>query len=274
VDALDWKRFYAEERRALGERGLDALLDAAPVVPLGAALIFPHTRATTSGALVAAVARALVAARVDRVVALGVLHGARRQDAPLVQRAKAGDRDALAELRRVHPPGGHASEEFSLDTFESLLLRAAHRAGTRAPEIVARYPFLVGAEPESLPGLDELARLAERYPVVATADPVHHGHGYGTPDPLDPAELATWRWARSAIEAQLDALQRHTWADFTRAATQARSDFTHTGPVLACLRPQAHFQITQLQLVDYADVLQAAPPTWVAGALIGVSPRP
>lgn len=43
------------------------------------------------------------------------------------------------------------------------------------------YPYLAGGKPEWLPGIDELARLADSAVIVSTADAFHHGVGYGDP---------------------------------------------------------------------------------------------
>ena len=278
MTARAWKAFYAAERARLGEAWLLDLIARAPEVALpdGGALVVPHTRLETSGASLAAAARALVRAGVDQVLALGVLHGAREADADEVARARAGDPAARRALRRVHGPGapgddGRADEEFSLDALGALVALAARAAGRPAPRIVARYPFLTGDTPAELPGLDELRRLrAGGAVVVATADPIHHGVGYGTPPEASrPAEApATEAWARAAIEAQLAALAAHRYDRFLEAAQAVRSDFRDTGPALAALldgprTPRLH----ALQLVDYADVLAAPRPTWVAAAL-------
>jgi hypothetical protein len=88
----------------------------------------------------------VIASGADRVLALGVLHGGRRIDAPLVAAARAGERHAVDQLRGVHHARGVASEEFSLDGLGTMLGLAARRAG-RSIEIIERYPFLVGADP-------------------------------------------------------------------------------------------------------------------------------
>ncbi len=280
MSAAEWRRFYAAERASLGEAGLAALLERAPRValPAGGALVFPHTRLSSSGELVAAVAAAVVASGADTVLALGVLHGAREADAAVVGRARAGDRDALDALRRVHGPGvsgdgGRWSEEFSLDGFTALIDLAARRAGARPPRVVARYPFFSGQDPASLPGMDELHAVAGRAALVATTDPVHHGVGYGTPagEAKDEREAATRDAARGWVEAQLAALASADYGGFARACAEHRSDFRDVGPALACIlhatggwRPA----LRELVLVDYSDVLRTPRPTWVAGALV------
>ena len=239
----------------------------------GGAIVIPHTRIEVTGDQIASAVMTVLASGVDRVLALGVLHGARRQDHERVAAARAGDADARAELRGVHDEDGLASEEFSLDGFVEMLDLASRRAG-RSIDVVRRYPFLVGDDPASVDGLDELERIvADGALLVATTDPIHHGHAYGTTpaECLDPDDAHTMTAARGAIEDQLTALADQRFTDFQRLAEQHRSDFRDTGPVLAHLVGRG-FESTvhDLALVDYAEVLDAADPSWVAGALVTV----
>jgi hypothetical protein len=139
--AADWKTFYAHEREKLGDVGIAERLDRAPDVslPAGGALVFPHTMLSVTGHLTAAVARAVVRSGADEVLALGVLHGGREGDADAVRRARSGDAQARAALRKVHE-GGDAvcAEEFSLDHFLAFLALAAAREGRPAPRVHAR----------------------------------------------------------------------------------------------------------------------------------------
>jgi hypothetical protein len=259
-----WKSFYARERSQID---LDALLDAAPALsfPERGALVFPHTRLSVSGALVASVAQAAARTRRD-VLALGVLHGARERDAERVRLARRGDPGALRELRGFHDEAGLASEEFSLDGFRALYERACRRDGI-APRLTARYPFLVGEHPEDLPGLRELPQEAI---VIGTADPIHHGKGYGTTESRDETSPETQSDARGRIEEQLSALARGAFGDFARLCSRDLSDFHDVGPLLAFLRPGAAWTLEDLILVDYSDVLGAPKPTWVAAGRIRV----
>jgi hypothetical protein len=274
--ASQWKAFYSDERARLGAAGLAELLDRSADVelPAAGALVFPHTMLSATGELTAAVARAVLRSGAHEVLALGVLHGGRDEDAQLVGRARSGDVLSRLTLRRVHHEGdATCAEEFSLDGFEALLHAAAAREGRKAPRVLARYPFLVGDDPGSLTGIHELAKLAERMPVVATADPLHHGAGYGAPVGQRRAEddESTRAWARACIEAQLDLLARGEWTAFARLAAEVRSDFGDAGPVLAHLlraRGAPRGEVLQLRLVDYAAALGAEAPSWVAGPLM------
>jgi len=217
---------------------------------------------------VASVAAAAARTRRD-VLALGVLHGGRERDADRVRSARSGDSAALRELRGIHEDSGLASEEFSLDGFRALYERACRREGI-APRLSARYPFLAGEHPEDLPGLQDLPRDAV---LVGTADPIHHGVGYGTTVVRDESSPDTIADARARIEEQLVALARGAFGDFARLCSRDLSDFRDVGPVLALLRPGAAWTLEDLALVDYSDVLSSARPTWVAGGRIRVQPR-
>ena len=235
-----WKEFYAREREGLD---LDALLDAAPGLefPERGALVFPHTRLAVTGRMVAAVARAAARARRE-VLAIGVLHGVRGPSG-------------------VHEETGLARDEFSLDGFRALYGRACAREGIPA-RLVARYPLEVGDCP------DDLRRLAETSLVVATADPIHHGVGYETPEARDESLAETMAYARARIEEQLGALARGDFSEFARICARDRSDFRNAGPVVAALFPRATWTLEDLTLVDYSDVLGCARPTWVAAGRI------
>jgi len=280
--AAQWKRYYAAERASLGDVGLLQRLDAAPlvVVPERGALVFPHTMASMTGHFTAAVAEAVLRSGADEVLAIGVLHGGREADADLVRRARAGDLDGRTRLRRVHTADDAlCAEEFSLDAFAAFLELASKRAAKKAPRLVARYPFLVGESPGDVPGIEEVTRLASRMPVVATADPMHHGAGYGTPESerRSGQEDATRAWARDCIQRQIELLCEGRWSAFAKLAADARSDFRDAGPALAhALRAAGEpgGEILELQLVDYAEALDAEGPTWVAAALARVSLRP
>jgi hypothetical protein len=270
--AYEWKQFYRAERARLGRATLLALLDASHPLEVGdgGAIVIPHTRIEVTGDQIAVAVSTVLASGADRGRALGVLHGARRTDRDRVAAARGGDAVARTALRGVHDEDGTAAEEFSLDAFVELLALAADRIGRRI-EVVRRYPFLVGDDPATLPGISELEGVvAAGALLVATTDPIHHGHAYGTPpdaclDPTDPNTLAV---ARSAIDDQLRALSDQRFADFARLAEQHRSDFRDTGPTLAHLvGPAFAYEVHDVALVDYSQALEAPTPSWVAGAL-------
>ncbi len=271
--AYDWKQFYNRERAGIGSAAMLALVDETKPLSLerGGALVIPHTRFEITGSQIATAVAAVLDSGADRVLALGVLHGARRCDSHQVGLARAGDSEARTALRGVHEEDGIAAEEFSLDGFVHLLDLAAKRRG-RSIEIIRRYPFLVGEDPASLPGVEGLQQIVDSGALlVATTDPMHHGHAYDTPEfeCLDQSDPRTLIVAREGIGEQLAALSEHRFGDFACLVERDRSDFRDTGPVLAQLLGSGFAShIHDLTLVDYAEVLGAPAPSWVAGALI------
>jgi predicted class III extradiol MEMO1 family dioxygenase len=258
-----WKLFYAKERESLGVRKLEQMLAEEPPIslPRDGAIIFPHTKLSVSGHFTAAAARAVIESGSDTVLALGVLHLGEQR----------GDRS----LRGIHGPGapndnGLWRDEFSLDNFEAMLCIAARLAGKRMPKLIARYPFLTSEHPESLSGFDELVTLVERdAAIVATADMIHHGAAYGTPEQLrlDRENPDAIVWAKGEIKIQIESLTRKDFPGFLSHCETAHSDFRDAGPVLAALLPSAvQHSVLDLTLVNYCDVLNAEEPTWVAAA--------
>ena len=250
----DWKAYYAAERARMGEPALRVLVETATPLPLGAggAIVVPHTRLEITGGQIGRAVATVIASGAERVLAIGVLHGMRRDD-----RSRRG----------IHQEDGLAVDEFSLDAFVDLMTLSAPHV-----EVVRRYPLLTGDDPSTLPGIDELERLvAEGSFVVATTDPIHHGHAYGTPakacrNAEDPATLAA---ARTMIDAQLGALSGHRFDAFATLCDDHQSDFRDTGPVLAHLLGRGlMWDVHDLALVDYSEVLEAPAPSWVAGALL------
>jgi hypothetical protein len=261
--AREWKEFYRQEREQLGEYGLLALFDRVCNVHLcnGSAIVFPHTRLSKSGHLVAAAAHAVVWSKCDTVLALGVLHRANRDD--------ANQRGVYGEAVEI--------DEFSLDNFCVLVDLASRMAKRAPPRVVRRYPFLTGDDPLSLQGFDELKQLRDSGAVVvATTDPVHHGVGYNTPaDRLMPRTgEQTYRFAMMSVLDQLELLSSRQYERFNAEAQAVRSDFRDVGPVLAELIPANTYALGGLEIIDYADVLNAAEPTWVAAALVKLSLEP
>jgi hypothetical protein len=287
LTAFDWKQFYRAERLALGPEGLARLFESDLQFdpPPSGALIFPHTRLSASGDLIAATADAVIRSGVDRVLALGVLHGGRREDAALVARARGGDAEAIRALRGIHGPKsndhqmrkeeGLWSEEFSLDNFEAMLSIAAERAGRKPPVIIKRYPFLTGSAASEMPGIEELHKLrASGVALVATADLVHHGAAYGTPESAqhEMTDPVTLQLARRWINEGLNRLCAGDIEGFLKNAREVSSDFRDSGPVLQEISPISEHQVEAVRLVDYSDVLES-PLSWVSAAVVSCAAR-
>lgn len=157
--------------------------------------------------------------------------------------------------------GKSVFEEFSLDAFDTMLALAAEMAGRAPPRVKRAFPKTRD---------EDLGDVS--MPIVATADPIHHGIGYGTPeaDALDVEHAAAF--ARESIAAQMSALASHDFEAFATECARVRSDFKNSGPVLArALGRDFSFDVIDLALVDYASALAAPSPTWVAGALVSIA---
>ncbi|MEN6370146.1 MAG: hypothetical protein ABFD77_10705 [Thermotogota bacterium] len=220
---MDWKPYYRRECAAPEARdamarwvleGADASIAAA--VRRGAVLSFPHTALAYAGPLQARAVRSLFDAKVERILALGVLHSggvdvyrtaldvresaSRRADAFRVVRGAFFRPDAAAETPLGAVPlwrpndssdvarferGALLDAEFSLDTFLTVCRAGADALGQRPLPVLAAY---VGMTRDPVSGAftaaDELAAWiqAERdakTAVVTTGDLVHYGTGYG-----------------------------------------------------------------------------------------------
>jgi len=157
--------------------------------------------------------------------------------------------EALA-IGVLHGGAPDPRDEFSLDAFEALLALSP-----RAPRLRRHFS-------------DAAVDIPPTIPIVATADMVHHGIGYGA----TPSTLRDPSFARASIESQLRALSAHDFEAFLSECASARSDFKNAGRALALtLGPGFSFTIHSLEIVDYSAALAAPPPTWVAAALITIT---
>jgi len=218
---MDWKPYYRTELEQRGARlAIESWLvpdaPARDVIAKRGVLSFPHTALRYAGPLQARVARAVLEAQgIERVLALGVLHGSsvelyRRALDPDVPATRRGDgfaavrggfltrrpeietpfgpgeewRPPLGDIVRVDDAGLLAAE-FSLDTFRAVLRAAADALGRRPLPVC---PLFVGMTRDpvssSFSAADGLADWLRAYAdpstaIVATGDLVHYGTAYG-----------------------------------------------------------------------------------------------
>jgi hypothetical protein len=143
------------------------------------------------------------------------------------------------------------------------------RRGDAGPQVLERYPFLAGARPESLPGFDDLARLAENAVVVSTADPFHHGIGYGDePHVAQAPGTGGLDLARTATEESIRLLSAGDYLAYVGHCVRTRNDARDAGPVFHYLRQPLQGRILDLVASDMTELYETPPPTWVAGALV------
>ncbi len=277
----------------LGEEGLSRLLDRgrelsekfglAQTLREGGAVLVPHAGLPDCGHQIAAAVHACLESGTERVLAVGVLHALTDElEAARVRVAQGGD-PADEEFWGIQGPGlpghSHWRDEFSLRPFRVLWefeLRHRGLTGSRsAPELIERYPYLAGGHPECLPGMEELQALVQEpgTVVITTADPFHHGIGYG--DPPDRAlfpEEGGLDLAKRTIEEGLALLERGEYWAFHQHCVEAKSDGRDAGQVVRYLLGPLRGRVLDLTYTDTTEMYNAPAPTWVAAALIELKP--
>jgi hypothetical protein len=284
-DALQEKILaqYAAEHAALGPEGTLALLergrrwDLAPTLAAGGVLVFPHTSVADCGHLVAAAVHAALDSGADRVVVISVLHAFTAE----MEEARAAVANGADPRGFRHwgiqgtglDRGDEWRSDHALMSFRHLWAAETQRRGVAGPHVFERYPFLAGGKPWELPGIDELAALARDAVIVSTADPFHHGIGYGTP-----AEEAYWpdaaglAYAQACIEEGIELLAAGDYWGYNQHCVRVKSDARDAGQVIRFLRGPMNGAIVDLSTTDATVLYDAPPPTWVAGPLVEWSP--
>ena len=316
---IDWKPYYRRELESpAGRRAVDDLLRRADDAKLvraikrGAILSFPHTALDYAGPVQARVVGALYRAGVERVIALGVLHSsgsaayrtALDEEQPNDVRRAAyedvlgawlvpgaeidtpfGDLPVVKASEDERVPvrfdrSGLLTEEFSLDTFLSLLRRRAVLRDVEPPEVLRVF---VGPTREPLSRSFAVAeRLAawvrraaasddRRTAIVTTGDLVHYGTAYGDPgaDSSEARGAATDRF-RPSVERMLEAgLAARDWPLAHQLSTGLlHSDQREILAVVSGILGPARARLLHFELSDYARILGMKPPCWVASALV------
>jgi hypothetical protein len=272
-----------ETHLRLGREGAEKLLDAgrrwrlSPVLESGGSVVFPHLSVEVCGHQIAAAVHACLDSGADRVVVLGVLHALTDELERARRRVAEGADPSSERSWGIQGPGAEGrsdwEKEFSLSHFRFLWDVERERRGIEGPELVFRYPYLAGGRPDLLPGMRELEELARGGVVVGTADPFHHGVGYGdsAEESLPPDGLGL-AMARRRIREGFELLQAGDYHGYNRHCVHARSDARDVGQVLAHLTGPFSWRILDLVADDMSAAYEAPKPTWVAGALIEIFP--
>ncbi len=135
--------------------------------------------------------------------------------------------------------------------------------------MIERFPYLAGGKPEALPGIEALMKIASDAVIVSTADPFHHGVGYGDkPEDSRHPHAGGLELARKTIEEGIKILSRGDYWGYNQHCIHAKSDARDAGQVFRFLRGPMDGHILDLVYSDAAELYKAPPPTWVAGALI------
>ena len=283
-DALQKKvhEMYAREHAELGEAGTLKHLERgeawqlADTLDSGGVLVFPHAGVHDCGYQIAACVHAALNSGSDKVVVLSVLHAF----TPAMETARVavaqGADPAQFELWGIQGPGVDGRREWMGDHaliswrhFWQAELRRRGTSADRAPKVYERYPYLAGGAPQNLPGIDELGRLMEDAVVVSTADPFHHGIGYGdAPEQTYDHDEAGLVHAQTVIEAGMRILERGDYRAYNQHCVEAKSDARDTGQVYRYLRGPMKGEVLDISFTDASKLYDQPKPTWVAGALI------
>lgn len=274
----DIHALYAREHAALGETGTLRLLDEgkqwdlSDTLKTGGVLVFPHAGVADCGQQIAAVVHACLDSGAERVIVISVLHAF--TDA--MQRARVavaeGDSPSNWEFWGIQGPGLDGRQEWrgdhALISWRHFWQAETKRRRIKGPEVIERYPYLAGGKPETLPGIDELARLAEDAVIVSTADPFHHGLGYGDApaDSFHPHEGGL-ELARRRLEEGIALIEAGDYWGYNQHCVTAKSDARDAGQVFRYLRGPMSGRIVDLTHSDAAALYKQPPPTWVATAL-------
>ena len=283
-DALQKKvhALYAREHAELGEAGTLAHLERgrqwrlADTLIAGGVLVFPHAGVHDCGYQIAACVQAALDSGADKVVVLSVLHAFTAAMEAARVAVAAGEDPANFEFWGIQGPSLNGRREWTGDhaliSWRHFWRAELNRRGIpkqKAPQVFERYPYLAGGMPQALPGIDELARLMEEAVVVSTADPFHHGIGYGdAPEVAYDHDEAGLAHARSTIEAGMRLLERGDYWAYNQHCIEAKSDARDTGQVYRFLRGPMRGEVLDISYTDSSELYDQPKPTWVAGALI------
>jgi hypothetical protein len=275
----DIHALYRREHEEVGEAGTVAMLEEARRWDLsetlrdGGVIVFPHAGVRDCGTQIAAAVHACLDSGADKVVVISVLHAFTDAMQEARVRVAEGAPPSDFPFWGIQGPGLGGRQEWRADhalfSFRHFWRAEVERRGIVGPEVIERYPYLAGGHPEQLPGIAALRREVEDAVVVSTADPFHHGIGYGDPpeDALPPHQGGLEK-ARASIEAGIALLEKQDYWGYNQHCVAAKSDARDAGQVFAYLRGPLTGRIVDLTYSDATELYQTPPPTWVATALL------
>ncbi len=278
----DIHELYAREHAALGEAGTLAHLergrqwDLSGTLNAGGVLVFPHAGVADCGYQIAACVHACLDSGAGRVIVISVLHAFTDEMEDARRRVAAGSDLSTEPLRGIQGPGIEGREEWrgdhALISWRHFWKAEVKRRGLEergTPEVIERYPYLAGGHPETLPGIEALRQLAEDAVIVSTADPFHHGIGYGhSPEEAFHPDAAGLSKARAVIEQGIAILEKGDYWGYNQHCVQAKSDARDAGQVFRYLRGLMKGHIVDMTYSDATELYKQPAPTWVAAPLV------
>ena len=270
---------YQKEHADLGEQGTLDLLekgrqwDLSATLNAGGVIVFPHAGVADCGHQVAASVHACLDSGADKVLLVSVLHAFTDEMQDARVRVANGEDPSNFRHYGIQGPGlpglDNWKQDHVLTSFRHFWAAETKRRGITGPQVIERFPYLAGGKPENLPGIDELVKISMDAVIVSTADPFHHGIGYGdAPENSYQPDQEGLEVARRKIREGIDILARGDYWGYNQHCVDAKSDARDAGQVFRFLRGPMKGEILDLVYTDASDLYHSPPPTWVAGALI------
>ncbi len=251
--------------------------DLAPILRSGGTIIFPHASLTICGHQIAAAVHAALDCGAETVVAIGVLHALFDELKDARSRIADGGDLVNEPSWTIQGPNGVGREdwkrEFSLSHFVFLWNFEIRRRQTKKPpRLILRYPHLAMGHPTNIPGYKELEEISREAAIICTMDPLHHGVGYGddSKSAYQPDKIGL-QMASERIMAGMNLLCNGEMLDYNQYCVETRSDGRDVGQVVSSLIKPRTAHLYDLVADDMTGPYSSPSPTWVAGALIGLS---
>lgn len=285
---IDWPKIYTEQHAALSKAEVDNILaqgrawQLGNVLQSGGVVVFPHAALLDCGHQVAAATNAALDSGASKILVVSVLHAWTSEMQVARNRLAAGEDLSSDPLRGIQGPEIRDSrQEWRLDhaliSWRFFWNAACENRGLidskKRPQVREVYPFLAASSPETLANYDEVARWAEDAVIVSTADPFHHGIGYGDDITVARAPLeGGLDLARASISESNRLLAEGDYSAYLQQCVRARNDARDAGPLFHNLRAPLQPEILDLVSSDMTNFYEAPPPTWVAAALVKWTP--
>ena len=285
---INWPAIYTAQHAALTPNQVDHFLaqgrqwQLAPTLQAGGVVVFPHAAVLDGGHQVAAAVEAALDSGAHKVLVVSVLHAWTEEQQDTRNRQAVGEEFTNHPLRGIQGPDiPNSREEWKLDhaliSWRFFWNESCNRRGLTDPKKRPRmqevYPFLAGNEPQTMPHYDEVAKWAEDAIVVSTADPFHHGIGYGDDNTTARApESGGLALARTSILESNRLLSLADYPAYLKQCVRARNDSRDAGPLFRELRGPMQPEILDLCASNMEIIYVAPPPTWVACCLTAWRP--
>lgn len=279
----DIHELYAREHAELGDDGTLAHLERgeqfkfADTLNQGGILVFPHAGVKDCGYQIAGAVQSCLDSGADKVVVISVLHAFTHEMEMARRRVAAGEAPADQPFYGIQGPGTESGRnewkgDHALISWRHFWEAEVKRRGLSAaqtPIVYERYPWLAGGKPQDLPGIDDLAKLVEDAVVVSTADPFHHGIGYGTPadEAFYPDDDGLAK-AQAVIEDGIRLLEQGDYWGYNQHCVEAKSDHRDAGQVMRYLRGEMTGRVVDMTYSEAGELYNSPQPTWVAAPLV------